>query len=177
MKKKVLVIGLLISVLLLTGCDLVGKVQEANKEVNAKEELTPVDDNKETRYDLYEHDKIKIVYDSGKILVTAPELYYKEEKIQIGVKSAVLVHVGQSDICEGNARLIFIMNDGSLSSLYIDDLVCGNKLRTNSYFDGLTNIVEVYDKKVKTNDYEPYKYSVYAKDSKGNETDISKYLN
>ena len=69
------------------------------------------------------------------------------------------------------------MNDGSLSSLYIDDLVCGNKLRTNSYFDGLTNIVEVYDKKVKTNDYEPYKYSVYAKDSKGNETDISKYLN
>ena len=99
----------------------------------------------------------------------------KEREIAQKVKSTSLVHVGMSDICEGNSKLMFILEDGTVSYLDIDELVCGHKIVV-AVVDGLSNITEITEEKEQTNPYEPYKYTVYAKDKDGNKTDISSKL-
>ena len=87
------------------------------------------------------------------------------------------VHVGMSDICAGNARVIFIHKNTSISSLNVDQLECGDSIEVTKNVDGLTDIVEI--KEITNHSgspYEPNNYTVYAVDSKGEEYNLNEAL-
>ena len=122
-------------------------------------------------------EKVELTTDN-KVLVSITGDGYNVNRQQVAenVKNTSLVHAGQKNTCEGNARLMFILNDGTVSYLNIDQLVCGHKVVT-AKVNGLTNITEVTEDKKQTNENEPYKYTVYAKDKDGKSTDITDKLN
>lgn len=140
----------------------------------------------------YGNDLYQIVEltDDGTVLVTingTGERLNGEEKI---IKKEVLKNVnktfkvlaGQSDVCAGNTRLMFIMNDSSLSYLDIDQLECGDTIKIVNNVANLKDIVEVTEKIapgacLDDGSYcEPDIHSVYAIDKNGTKVDITNKL-
>lgn len=72
--------------------------------------------------------------------------------------------------------MIFIREDGSISSIRYDNLLFGMETKVNRDFGDIKNIVEFYNKSKLYNEYEPYYYEVFAKDIDGKEINVSKYL-
>ena len=117
---------------------------------------------------------------TGEALLTHQE--YAEEpfenvKIAEDVILALPVHVGQSDICAGNARVMFIHKDKTVSAFYVDDLECGNTIKVKKNVGGLTDIVEIREQiEESESPYEPNNFKVYAVDSNKKMHDISENL-
>ncbi len=166
MKKKIfLLVAILCSIFLITGCEI---------KLNEKEQKA-VDDIIREITAIYNNGSDKVTYKDGKILLTSPNLGYEEKEILSDVDTYFRTQVGQSDTCEGNTRIVFVMNDGTLSAMNIDALVCGKELKITSNLSNLKNIKEVYNKVQKIS-YEPDRYTVFAKDKNDKEYDITDAL-
>ena len=165
--------------------------KESNNNTNNN---TKKDVVKEVLFDntSYGNDVVDIVEltEDGKILVTIKgnRLDDKKEVIKEEIINSVnktyKVHAGESDVCEGNSRLMFIMNDGTISYLDIDQLVCGDDIVTANNIANLKDIVEITEKitpgkceKFDNQDWcLPDHHDVYALDKSGNQTDITNFL-
>ena len=154
---------------------------EKQNDTTDSTEVDTTDNNfvaKEEIYASYDKDKIVEITENGKVLVTMTNASGDGEKIEKqeiirDVKATSIVHVGQSDVCEGNAKLIFILENGKVSYLDIDMLVCEGRIAVHN-IPNLNNIVEVTEKE-EASEYQndPPFYTVYAKDKDGNIIDIS----
>ena len=155
----------------------------------------PVDGNEEqTKNYEKDYEVEKILYDTTdygndtielvelttdkKIIATIKEnnKIIKKEKIADSVIDTYLVHVGMSDTCEGNARLIILSENNNYSYLNIDALTCGHEISLKELKE-LNNIVSIeeVEEKSKYRD-EPNNYIVYAIDKNDNRIDISDKL-
>ena len=117
---------------------------------------------------------------TGEALLSYYDGEEKLENIKIAEDVVLVqgVHVGMSDICAGNARVIFIHKNTSISSLNVDQLECGNTISITKNVAGLKNIVEI--KEITNHSgspYEPNNYTVYAVDSNGKEHNLNEALN
>ena len=165
MKNGFILLILLCSLLIMAGCE--------SKDSSSKSESSEV---KNTI--VFDSSDIKVELNaSGDALLTYDGIDAKDKKIASNVSSTAIVHAGQSDVCEGNERLIFIMKDGSISYLNIDKLVCGSELEVKNNIGGYEDIAAVYDEQKKVNDYEPVLYTVYARDKDGLIYNITDALN
>ena len=105
------------------------------------------------------------------------DIYVNSKVVETNVLKSFEVQAYKSDICEGNNRLIFIKEDGTLSALNIDLLDCTNEIKIIKDFGSIKNITRVYYRETeKANTNEPAGYSVYAMDIYGKVTNITKYL-
>ena len=146
-----------------TGCD-----KKSTSSTEKKEEVK--------KNLVYDKSDIKVELDSKEeAFLTYKEVDAKDKSIATNVSSTAVVKAGQSDVCEGNTRLVFISKEGTLSYLDIDSLVCGKKISIKDV-DGYKNIAAVYNEEVKTNEYEPINYKVFARDKDGNVKEITKDL-
>ncbi len=107
------------------------------------------------------------IIDNDEIIVNRLELF-------VSVEKSYLVHVGQSDTCEGNARLIFDRGNNLYTYLNIDDFVCSHKVTTGNIM-GLENVQDI-EEKVEKFEGEPDIYKVYAVDKQENKSEISDKL-
>ena len=129
--------------------------------------------------ELTEDDKILVTI-KGELLDNKKEVI--KEEVFNNVNKAYKVHAGQSDVCMGNFKLMFIMNDSTISYLDMDQLVCGDDVVTAKNVANLKDIVEITEKITPgpcSDDIdwcEPDKHSVYAIDKNGKQTDITDFL-
>lgn len=146
-----------------TGCD-----KKSTSSTEKKEEV------KKTL--VYDKSDIKVELDSkGEAFLTYKEVDAKDKSVATNVSSTAVVQAGQSDVCEGHTRLMFISKEGTLSYLDIDALVCGKKITVKDV-DGYKNIVAVYNEDFKTNDYEPILHKVFTRDKDGTVKEITNDL-
>ncbi|HOP65689.1 MAG TPA: hypothetical protein PLX66_01500 [Bacilli bacterium] len=116
-----------------------------------------------------EHYRIRIT-ESG-------DVYVNSQVVETDVIKVFEVYADKSDVCDGNNRLVFIKEDGTLSALDIDSLDCGNEVVMITDFGNLTDIVKIYYvEDTLIFEYEPVGYVVYAKDINGNIFDITEDL-
>jgi hypothetical protein len=85
-----------------------------------------------------------------------------------------MVQVGQSDICEGGKRLMFVHKDGTASYLSVDDLSCGQNIVVDK-LEGIKNI-EKFEVKTIKHDGEPDEHIAYAITKDGKKTDITEKI-
>ena len=152
---------------------------------------TKSDDVKEVLFshsNAYGNDVIVELTEDGKVLVTIKGDRFDgkkeliKEEVFNNVNKTYEVHAGQSDICEGNFKLMFIMNDSTISYLDMDQLVCGDDVVTAKNVANLKDIVEITEKITPgpcSDDIdwcEPDKHSVYAIDKSSKKTDITDFL-
>lgn len=162
-----------------------------NNVVDQKDNNNVVDNEKEESIVIKEvlYDTSKYVGDTpvlveltntGKVLASftdKKDTFHDREVVFTDINKAALVHFGKSDVCEGNARLVFIMNDTTLSDLDIDMLVCGREIKTETNIAGLHGIVEVYEEEEENvPKYEPQGYRVFAKSTSDTVTEITDYF-
>lgn len=154
--------------------------KETEKEAKKETELRSGYDIKEVIYDTSSRgndsvEKVELTTD-GRILVSIidkNEIIVNRLEVEKGVDKYYLVHVNQSDYCEGNTRLI--LDQGYVYYyMNIDSLVCAHRIieeKINTI--GMGSIVNIEEEKKQYSEDEPYSYTVYAVDSNGNKTDIS----
>ncbi len=153
------------------------------KEETKKDEPELVDDSKQgevikevlfdtTSYGNDDVEKVEITY-NGTVLVTIKGTDNDVERKEVAknVVKTFTVQVGQSDICEGNKRIMFVHKDGTASYLNIDELVCGRKIVVEN-LKGFKNIDKFEVKTVKY-EGEPDGYITYVITKDGKKTDIS----
>lgn len=129
---------------------------------------------------------IELTKDGSVLLTTKLEPSLDEEETEVFkynkkeiFKNVILfadVHASQSDICNGNEKVIVVKEDGSVSFLDMDSLICGHELVIKENIGTLKEIVEIKEEKIKTNEYEPDYYKVIATDINGQTTDITELL-
>lgn len=120
----------------------------------------------------------------GKILLTTdlkPDLdetieNYNNKIIFENVIAYADVHVSQSDICNGNERLVVINELGKVSYFDIDSLLCGHEFIVKKNIGELKEIAKIKEEKEYISEYESYNYKVFAEDINGKSIDISHYL-
>lgn len=78
------------------------------------------------------------------------------------------------DICAGNEHIVFLLNDGTISGLNVDDMICGNKITIENNISSLKNVVNVYKSLVSCNENEPCFYNVFAQTKDGTSIQIFK---
>lgn len=133
--------------------------------------------NSENKKELYNASGIKVELDeNGEAFLSYAEIDADNKSIVSNVKSYLLVQAGQSDVCEGNKRLLFVLNDGTVSSLNIDSLVCGKKLEVKNKIANLNNVVAIRDSLEKSGTNEPENHVIYAQTSDSKEYNITKVL-
>lgn len=93
------------------------------------------------------------------------------KEVAKNVVKTFVVQVGQSDICEGNKRIMFIHKNGTASYIDIDELTCGQEIDVDD-LEGFKNI-EKFEVKTVKYDGEPDGYIVYVVTKDGKKTDIS----
>ena len=122
----------------------------------------------------------KIVYTADKkIIANSPTL--KNIVVETNVIKFYQIHVGQSDICNGNEWFILEKNDHSIIAFSSDDFICGDKITTKNITEELkkldiTSLKKVYENKEFVNEYEPYNYQVFAINQDDKLVDISAIL-
>lgn len=105
------------------------------------------------------------------------DVYVNSQLVEKNVLKAVEVYSSKSDVCNGNNRLVFIKEDGTITALDLDMLECTNEIKMITDFDKLKDVIKVYYKETKpSNGNEPATYSVYAIDIKRSVTEITEYL-
>ena len=129
-----------------------------------------------TSYGNDDIEKVELT-DDGIVLVsmTGVEKEVKRKEVLKDVTKTFEVRVGQSDICEGNKRIMFVHKDGTASYLNIDELTCWHSIVVNK-ISGLKN-VDKFEEKVIKHEGEPNEYVTYVITKDGEETDISQKLN
>lgn len=119
----------------------------------------------------------KIVYTADKkIIANSPTL--KNIVVETNVIKFYQIHVGQSDICNGNEWFILEKNDHSIIAFSSDDFICGDKITTKNITEELkkldiTSLKKVYENKEFVNEYEPYNYQAFAINQDDKLVDIS----
>jgi len=163
--KKVLVLFIVIcSLFVVVGCD--------------KKESSSISEKKEEVKNtvVYDNDGIKVELDSkGEAFLTYSEVEAHSKSIATNVSNTAVVKAGQSDVCLGNSRLVFVSKEGTISYLNLDKLECGKEIVVKDV-DNYKNIAAVYSEEKKVNDYEPILYKVFARDKDGNINDITNDL-
>lgn len=142
--------------------------------VNSKKEDTKKDENKSENVMIWD----KTSGDTKHTVELKKEtLYVDGEEIAKNIKKYYDVTIG-GDGCEGNRHIIFILDDGSVTSLNIDDLSCSNEVTYTEDINNLRNIKEITTiKSEDATENTPAKYEVYAKDNNNEEYLITEYLN
>ncbi len=160
--------------------------KENKKKSKNKAKLRSGYEIKEVLYDTtsrgnYSIEKVELTND-GTVLVSIIEnnkVLVDRLEVEKAVMNTYEVHVGISEMCEGNVRLIFDKGDDYFSYLNVDDLVCGHKI-TNNKITGLSNVDKIEEETEESSKDEesdaPDKYVVYAVDGNGNKTNISDKL-
>lgn len=104
-------------------------------------------------------------------------VYVNSELIETNVLKSFEVQAYKSNVCDGNNRLIFVKEDGTISALNLDMLDCTNEIKLITDFGKLKNVIKVYYRETESATVnEPAGYSVYAMDIDGMVTNITKYL-
>ena len=81
----------------------------------------------------------KIVYTADKkIIANSPTL--KNIVVETNVIKFYQIHVGQSDICNGNEWFILEKNDHSIIAFSSDDFICGDKITTKNITEELKKL-------------------------------------
>ena len=160
------------------------ETKEVKKDEKPKEDKPElVDDSKQgeeikevlfdtTSYGNDDVEKVELT-NNGKVLVTikGTDNDVTGKEVAKNVVKTFVVQVGQSDICEGNKRIMFVHKDGTASYLNIDELVCGRKIVVEN-LKGFKNIDKFEVKTVKY-DGEPDGHVTYVVTKDGKKTDIS----
>ena len=160
--------------------DVIEKTFTNNKKYKIKEVLY---DN--TSYGNDDVEKVELTND-GVVLVSIngtgyddsedKEVSFKINRVEVAsnVSKTFSIHVGTSDICEGNRRIMFIHKDGTVSYINIDDLACGQMINVIK-FEGLKDVLK-FEEKIVKHEGEPNEYIVYAVTKDGNKTDITEKI-
>ena len=160
--------------------DVIEKTFTNNKKYKIKEVLY---DN--TSYGNDDVEKVELTND-GVVLVSIngtgyddsddKEVSFKINRVEVAsnVSKTFSIHVGASDICEGNRRIMFIHMDGTVSYINIDDLACGQMINVIK-FEGLKDVLK-FEEKIVKHEGEPNEYIVYAVTKDGNKTDITEKI-
>ena len=195
MKNKVVIIILLILTLGLSGFIVYDKVIQKE----AVKEFSKCSDNNESENEI----KIKEVLDKSmdennegyiieltddnRVLVTlkgkggngGKDNNIIRRQVLSDVSKSFIVRAGQSDMCAGNTKMMFILNDGSVAYIDIDMLDCGQTIKVLSNVFDLENIVDITQEETKgkcydNTDYcEPVISKVFVTDKNGNKTEIT----
>lgn len=100
----------------------------------------------------------------------------ENELLESQVVKYFIVNVSRADVGD-NRELIFIKEDGTISTISFGKLLILNEVKVNKNFGSLKNIVDVYDKvTTPATEYEPPAYGVFVKDIAGNEIDITNLI-
>ena len=190
--KKKSVLPLLIIIILLVGGAAFGGyyvgahvlTKNNNQEKKESNDNKTSEDNKSSdekkddeKKELLNSKGIKVELDkNGEVFLTYTEVDAENKSIVSNVKTYLLVQAGQSDVCEGNKRLLFVLNDGTVSSLNIDSLVCGKKLVVDNKLANLNNVVAIRDSLENSGVNEPENHYIYAQTSDSKEYNITKVL-
>lgn len=95
--------------------------------------------------------------------------------IEANVLEAFVVKVGVGDVGD-NRELIFIKENGDVTSISLGKLLINCEIKINDY-KSLNQIVDVYDRvTISASLYEPARYSVYVKNIKEEEIDITELI-
>lgn len=160
------------------------KDDKDNKEDNQEKDMTPYEkflqQAKEER-----EDKIILSSSNYEIKMTKNGAVYAsvespsldtpdlvDRLVETNIVKYFVVRVGMGDVGDGRT-LIFIKEDGTISSLSLDFLLLSCEVKINRNY-AFKNIIEVYDKiTAQETEYEPAGYSAFAKDIDGKEIDIT----
>lgn len=135
------------------------KVTENNKE--------PENNDKKEKIilELKENNQ-KVTYTTDKwVVASSPAI--ENTIVSKDVANYYKVHVGQSDICQGNEWIIIEKEDKSIIAFNTDDFVCGDRITkkdiTQDIKDlGITSIKNIFESKEFVKEYEPYRYQAFV---------------
>lgn len=160
------------------------KDDKDNKEDNQEKDMTPYEkflqQAKEER-----EDKIILSSSNYEIKMTKNGAVYAsvespsldtpdlvDRLVETNIVKYFVVRAGMGDVGDGRT-LIFIKEDGTISSLSLDFLLLSCEVKINRNY-AFKNIIEVYDKiTAQETEYEPARYSAFVKDIDGKEIDIT----
>jgi hypothetical protein len=77
-------------------------------------------------------------------------------------------------MANGEEYIVFLLSDGTISSLYIDNMEVTGEIKINSNIGNLKNVVNVYSSLKSCNANEPCLYNIYAQTKDGKTTELFK---